>query len=153
VSRIIRVLAPATILFLAACGGSPDADAAAAPAESAAMAEPMRSVMVSSPADGSTVDGPAVTVDLMAHGFTVVPAGDSTPNSGHLHLFLDRDLSPAGQPIPKEPGFIVHMGDGASTYTFENVTPGEHRLIAVVGDALHVPVQPWLVDTVHFTVR
>ncbi len=142
------------ILFLAACGGSPDADAAAAaPAESAAPVEPMRSVMISSPAEGGTVDGPSVTVDLMAHGFTVVPAGDSTPNSGHLHLFLDRDLSPAGQPIPKEPGFIVHMGDGASTYTFDSVAPGEHRLIAVVGDALHVPLQPWLVDTVHFTVR
>jgi hypothetical protein len=85
----------------------------------------MPSVMISSPAEGGTVDGPSVTVDLMAHGFTVVPAGDSTPNSGHLHLFLDRDLSAPDQPIPTEPGYIVHMGNGASTYTFENVAPGE----------------------------
>ena len=80
-------------------------------------------------------------------------AGDTTPNTGHHHLFLDRNLSSPDIPIPAEPGFIVHMGDGSTSFTFENVTPGAHRLIAVVGDGLHIPLQPWVTDTVRFVVR
>jgi hypothetical protein len=33
------------------------------------------------------------------------------------------------------------------------IAPGPHRLIAMVGDAGHVPLQPLLVDTVNFVVR
>ncbi|MBW3535295.1 MAG: DUF4399 domain-containing protein [Gemmatimonadetes bacterium] len=110
-------------------------------------------VTIAEPADGDTVQGPEVHVTLDAAGFTVTMAGDTTPNSGHHHLFLDADVSEPGVPIPAEEGRIVHMGDGSSEYTFTNVSPGEHRLITVVGDALHVPLQPWLVDTVTFTVQ
>ena len=35
---------------------------------------------------------------------------------------------------------------------FEGVEPGEYTLIAVVADGVHVPLQPWVVDTVTFTV-
>jgi hypothetical protein len=45
------------------------------------------------------------------------------------------------------------MGDGSSTYSFTEVEPGEHRVIAVVADGVHVPLQPWVVDTVHVVVR
>jgi len=45
------------------------------------------------------------------------------------------------------------MGDGSSEFVFEGVAPGEHRLIAVVGDLVHMPLQPWVVDTVTFVVR
>lgn len=138
------------------CGGGADTDADAGEAmESAMPAETPaeRRVEIVSPADGATLDQGPVVVRLEAHGFAVVPAGDTTPNSGHHHLFLDRDVSAAGQPIPAEEGFIVHMGTGVSEYTFQNVAPGEHRLIAVVGDAVHVPLDPMLTDTVRFTVR
>lgn len=144
----------AALLFLTACGGDagsgePAVEAAAEPA----VAMPQREVTITSPAEGQVVEGPSVGVLMGAHGFVVVPAGDTTHNSGHLHLFLDRDLSPVGIPIPKEEGHIIHLGTGDIAYTFESVPPGEHRLIAVVGDALHVPLQPWVVDTVRFTVR
>jgi hypothetical protein len=109
-------------------------------------------VEIVSPAEGDTVLGPSVTVRLAAFGFAVVPAGDTTANSGHHHLFLDRDLSPAGQPIPVEPGRIAHLGTGASELVFETVESGEHVLIAVVGDHVHVPLEPPLVDTVRFVV-
>ena len=111
-----------------------------------------RSVEIASPADGDTVEGPNVTVELLAHGFEVVPAGDTTPNSAHHHLYLDRDVEQTDRPVPNEEGHIIHLGDGSSSYTFENVEPGEHRLIAVPGDAAHVPV-PGLRDTVNFTVQ
>lgn len=133
--------------------GEAGEESAGAAAERAVEAVAGPRVEIAEPADGDTVTGPSVTVRLVAHGFTVVTAGDTTANSGHHHLFLDRDLSPAGEPIPAEAGHIIHMGDGSESYTFENVEPGEHRLIAVVGDAVHVPLEPWVVDTVRFVVR
>jgi len=56
-------------------------------------------------------------------------------------------------PVPSVPGSIVHMGDASKSYVFENVEPGAHRIIAVIADGVHVPLQPWVVDTVNFTVN
>jgi hypothetical protein len=140
------------VLVLAACTGETET-ADTTPAASAMDAAPARSVQVVTPADGDTVQGPNITVRLLADGFTVVAAGDTTPNSGHHHVFLDRDVTPPDLPIPAEPGFIIHVGTGATEVTIEGVAAGEHRLIAVVGDAAHVPLQPWVVDTVRFVVR
>lgn len=150
-------------VLVSACAGEPevppDADGDAemeatgsgSMSADAAAGEPR--VEISSPQQGATVEGPDVTVELEAVGFQVVEAGDTTANSGHHHLFLDRDVSPAGAPIPTEEGYIIHMGTGAAEYTFEAVEAGEHQLIAVVGDAVHVPVDPPLADTVRFVVR
>lgn len=135
---------------LVACGDG-GGEAEARPGSATAVLS--RSIEITTPAAGSEVEGPVVLVQMQARGFTVTAAGDTTPNSGHLHLFLDRDVSPASIPIPTEEGHIVHMGTGGTEYTFEAVAPGEHRLIAVVGDAFHVPLQPWVVDTIFFTSR
>lgn len=116
-------------------------------------AEPTATVTILEPADGADVVGPAVTVRLGAAGVTIVPAGDMTPGTGHHHLYLDDDLAPPEAPIPTVPGRIVHLGTGVSEYVFEAVEPGAHRLIAVVADGAHVPLQPWVTDTVAFTVR
>lgn len=150
-ARVVTALTATAILW--ACGGeSADSAADSAPAIPAVtVTNP--TVQILEPADGSTIDGPSVTVTLSVTGLTIAMAGDTTAGTGHHHLFLDRDVSPAGEPMPAEPGFIVHKGDGSSTHTFESVAPGEHRLIAVVGDGLHIPLQPWVTDTVHFTVR
>lgn len=145
-SRLSLLLAG---LALAACGA--DAEPEAAPA--AAEPEMIASVEILAPADGSTVEGSSVTVRLSASGVRIVQAGDTTSGTGHHHLYLDDDLTPADQPVPSVPGRIIHMGDGSAEYTFEDVAPGEHRLIAVVADGVHVPLQPWVVDTVTFTVR
>ncbi len=139
----------------AACADAPEPSEApetAAP-ETAPAPATTASVRIIDPVEGVVVDGPQVTVTLQAEGTQILPAGDQTPNSGHHHLFLDADLSPAGEPIPSREGEIVHIGDGSGSYTFQNVTPGEHRLIAVLGDWQHIPVQPWVVDTVMITVR
>ena len=146
--------AGAFTMLLVACGKEPAPEPAAEATEpAAAPAAPTRAVEITSPAEGDTVTGPSVTVRLAARGFAVVPAGDTTPNSGHHHLFLDRDVSAAGTAIPAEAGFIIHLGNGADSTVIATVAPGEHRLIAVVGDAGHVPVDPSLVDTVRFVVR
>ncbi|MEX2473118.1 MAG: DUF4399 domain-containing protein [Gemmatimonadota bacterium] len=143
----------ACTLTLAACGGdSPETDAMPADETPAMSAGPVGTVSILSPAEGSEVEGSSVTVELSVSGFPIVEAGDMTVGTGHHHLYLDADLTPASEPVPTVEGSIIHMGDGSSTYTFENVAPGEHRLIAVVADGAHFPLQPWVVDTVTFRV-
>jgi hypothetical protein len=45
------------------------------------------------------------------------------------------------------------MGNGASEVVLQGISPGPHRLITMVGDAGHVPLEPLVVDTVNFSVR
>jgi len=137
-----------TCALVAACGGPSQDDGSNG--ASAATAQP--TVTIVSPADGSFQEEKDVEVVLR----TTVPiakAGDMTPDTGHHHLYLDADLGDMTQPIPSVPGSIVHMGDGSQSYTFENVGSGTHRIIAVVADGAHVPLQPPVVDTVEFVVE
>jgi hypothetical protein len=132
-------------LGLAACGGAEEA-AEEMPAATG-------TVTILEPANGATVTGPNVTVRLSVTNVPIVPAGDMTPGTGHHHLYLDADLAPMDGPVPTVPGSIVHMGNAASEFIFENVPPGQHRLIAVVADGVHVPLNPPVMDTVVFTVQ
>ena len=131
------------LVMIACAGGEADSDTMSDTAPG--------TVTIVTPSGGALVNGSTVTVQLSS-SVQILPAGDLTGGTGHHHLYLDADLTPADQPVPSVPGSIVHMGDGSSSYVFENVTPGEHRVIAVVADGVHVPLQPWVVDTVTFTV-
>ena len=143
-----------TLTLLAACGGEePQPPAQPADAPSATAEAPAPTVTILEPAQGSEVAGPAVMVHLDAVGIRIVPAGTLEEGTGHHHLYLDADLGEPGVAVPTVPGQIIHLGTGVSEYTFENVAPGEHRLIAVVADGMHVPLQPWVVDTITFVVR
>ncbi|MDH3270326.1 MAG: DUF4399 domain-containing protein [Gemmatimonadota bacterium] len=132
-------------LTLVACGGDSDTDATPETEETTG------TVTIVTPMEGALINGSTVTVQLSS-SVPIVPAGELTEGTGHHHLYLDADLTPADQPVPTVPGSIVHMGDASATYVFEGVAPGEHRIIAVVADGVHVPLQPWVVDTVRFTV-
>lgn len=142
-------------LFVAACGGDASEGGMSDDAMDGGMMsdEPIGSVSIDQPEAGVDVMGNEVTVSLSVQGFPIVQAGDMTPGTGHHHLFLDADVTPMGEPIPTVPGSIVHMGDGSSEYTFTDVTPGQHRLIAVVADGAHVPLNPPVMDTIMFTVN
>ncbi len=142
-----------SVALASACGGEPPADTEEAGAEEAAPAATMASVTIGSPSDGAAIMTADVTVTLTVDGVQIVPAGDMTAGTGHHHLYLDADLAAEGTPVPTVPGSIIHMGDGSAEYTFEGVGPGEHRLIAVVADGIHVPLDPPVVDTVMFTVN
>lgn len=131
-------------LIATACGGAESGDEG--------MDGPIGTVAITSPTEGAEVVGPDVTVQLGVSGFELRPAGDLTRGTGHHHLYLDTDVTDPREPVPTLPQSVIHMGDASSTYTFENVEPGEHRIIAVVADGVHVPLQPWVVDTVNFTV-
>lgn len=146
----------ALLLFavgITACGSdAPETmEEAEAPATTPVATTP--EVRIVSPTEGEELEGSSVTVQLEVSGIEIVPAGDTASGTGHHHLYLNADLAPFDVPIPAVPGQVIHMGDGSSSFTFEGVEPGEHRVIAVVGDGVHVPLQPPVVDTVRFTVR
>ena len=148
---------PLSVIFLAgsvlACGDTPPADepVEAVPEEEVSTADAR--VMITGPEEGAVFMGDQVTVELVVAGVAIAPAGALVPGTGHHHLYLDADLTDGSVPVPSVPGSIIHMGDGASEYIFEGVSPGEHRLIAVLADGVHMPLQPWVVDTIRFTVN
>ena len=109
-------------------------------------------VKITTPARGVTVSGP-VKVTLVASGVEIVPATDERPGTGHHHLFVDRDVTPVDDTIPRGVTGIIHLGRGQTEFVLDSLKPGPHRVIAVVADWKHVPLKPLVVDTVRFTVK
>ncbi|NIN72500.1 MAG: DUF4399 domain-containing protein [Gemmatimonadetes bacterium] len=120
--------------------------------EPASTAESVPAAVILTPQDGDEVTGPSFTIQLAAENIALRPAGVDEPNSGHLHLFIDREPTPAGQVIPNEPG-IVHLGQAQTEYLLEGLEPGEHVVIAALADYLHVRFPDARTDTVRFRVR
>lgn len=139
---LAAILLPLTVL--ACAGDTASEDGTAGEPEAG-------TVTIITPMNGALINGNQISVTL-ASTVEILPAGDLTEGSGHHHLYLNADLTPADQPVPSVPGSIIHMGDASASYVFEDVEPGEYTLIAVVADGVHVPLQPWVVDTVTFTV-
>ena len=110
------------------------------------------SVQIVLPAEGPFEEGSSVMVTLEVSGLTIAPAGTTDPGTGHHHLMIDRDLPVGGLLIPSFPG-QVHLGQGQVEYEIEGLDAGEHMVIAVVGDGTHVPLDPWVVDTVTFVIE
>lgn len=111
------------------------------------------SVQIVLPAEGEILEeGSSVMVTLEVSGLTIAIAGTTDPGTGHHHLMVDRDLPVGGLLIPSFPG-QVHLGQGQVEYEIEGLDAGEHMIIAVVGDGTHVPLDPWVVDTVRFVIE
>lgn len=146
------------LAVLVACGGDDAAEEAEMPEEMAEaptmeMEDDRPRVEITAPADGSTVDGSEVTVTLATHGARVEAADNrQTEGRGHHHIFLDDDVTAPGEPIPPTSETVIHMGDGSEEYTFSDLEPGEHRVIAVFAYGDHVPNAGVAQDTVTFTV-
>ena len=153
--RIRRIvwLPAAGLLALAGCGdAAPEAEAPAETEIPAAGPMSAGAVSVAQPMDGSEVTGPNVEIVLETTGVSVVEAGVMDSGTGHHHIFLDVDVTPMDEVIPAGVEGIIHKGDGTSVHTLEGVAPGEHRLIAVLADGMHIPLDPAVVDTIFFTV-
>lgn len=101
-------------------------------------------------APATSPSGQPVVVDVKVEGLTVVKAdGDTSGATGHLHVFVDREPTPAGQAIPVEAG-IIHSA--ATRIEVPGLSPGEHTLWVVAGDGVHVPLDPKVMDKVTVTV-
>lgn len=114
------------------------------------------SVTVQGPAVQATAPatakvGEPVTVDVTVQGFTIKAAdGDTSGTSGHLHLFVDREPTAAGQPIPREPG-VIHTTE--TSVKVPDLAAGEHTIWVVAGDGNHVPLSPPVIARVAVTVQ
>jgi hypothetical protein len=155
-NKLAPVISAATLVLISACG-QPEAEAPAAQAPAAeapateavvvdeaaglprSASAPNASLFFITPADGATVSSP-FTIEFGATGMTVVPAGVNDAHSGHHHLLVDTGLPALDLPIPADPNHI-HFGDG-STSTELTLDPGEHTLLLLLGDHLHIPHEP-----------
>ncbi|MFS8638634.1 MAG: DUF4399 domain-containing protein [Gemmatimonadota bacterium] len=139
-----RLVVPMLLFGAVACGAAGTADAEREAAERVA------TVRIVEPVDGAELSG-EVRVVLAAENIEIVPAGDTRPNSGHHHLFLNRETTPLGEAIPVGEPDIVHLGQAQTEYVFRDLAPGEYTLVAVIGDFAH-RVIPQVADTVRFRV-
>jgi hypothetical protein len=109
-------------------------------------------VEITEPANGATVSRP-VKVVLIATGVQITPATDSTPGTGHHHLFVDHDVTPASDTMPRGVTGIIHLGRGQTEFVLDSLKAGKHRVVAVIGDHNHRSLNPMAADTVEFTVK
>ena len=109
-------------------------------------------VMIVEPADGAVVEEGPVRVVMEVEGLEVVMAGVMDPGTGHHHLVVNGDVDWAA-PIPYDPGVHYHMGQAETELTLEDLPPGEHRIISVVADGVHIPLDPPVADTITIVVR
>lgn len=114
--------------------------------------QPGATVEIVEPADGAVVEGPDVRVVLAAGGIEIAPVAEAREGTAHHHLFVDQDLTPLSAGIPAGVDGIIHLGGGESEFVLEDMEPGEHRVIALLADFGHVPLDPPAADTVRFTV-
>lgn len=93
-----------------------------------------------------------VNVDAVVEGVQLAKAdGDVSGRTGHLHVFIDRDPTPAGQPIPVGDPAIIHSA--TSPISLPALAPGAHTIWVVVGNGAHVPLDPPVMDKLTITVQ
>jgi hypothetical protein len=109
-------------------------------------------VTINTPAEGDTVRGSAVHITLEASGVELAPVAEQRPGTAHHHLFLDTEPGSPDAPIPSGVAGIIHLGQAQTSFHWDSVPPGEHRIIAVLGNPSHVPLAPLAADTVNFVV-
>ena len=110
-------------------------------------------VTIISPKEGEHVAAGNVTVEVNLTNFTLVdPVGQpNAPGEGHLHYYLDAPIPTNASEIaiPKTGGYAISTN---LSYTWENVTPGEHNFSVQVVNNDHTPIIPLVFDIVNVTV-
>ena len=96
--------------------------------------------------------GQPVVVTVQVQGVQLIKAnGDTSGKTGHLHLFIDREPTPANESIPKPAdGSIIHTAD--TSIPVPNLAKGDHTIWVVLGNGAHEPWNPPVMDKITFTV-
>jgi hypothetical protein len=139
-----------SVLTLAACAGAEEGDSGSAASDAGEATASQATVRIVEPADGATVDSP-VRIVLEVNGLRIVPAGTEEEGTGHHHVIIDGEAPPSGVPIPSTEGY-VHLGQ-AQTETEVELEPGEHTIVAAVGDFAHRSLDPPVEHTIRIVVR
>ncbi|NLA37869.1 MAG: hypothetical protein GX882_00490, partial [Methanomicrobiales archaeon] len=89
---------------------------------------PVVNLTIISPEEGASVAAGNVTVEVNLTNFTLVePTGqENAPGEGHLHFYLDAPI-PTNENVPAIPETGDYVISTNTSYTWENVTPGEHN--------------------------
>ena len=145
-----RLAAPLGVLMLSlGCSAEPNSDAGNAADKSAALPR----ISIVEPDEGASLNASSVLIVLSAENIALAPAGDTTPGTGHHHLFINAPILPAvGEPIPAGIQGIVHLGKAQTSYELTNLAPGEYTVISVIGDLAHRRLDQ-VADTVRFRVN
>lgn len=153
--RKIQMSAGLVALFVvtvvSAC--DPDEDPPVDTVADAVPADDIVLVSIIEPIAGVAIPSGNVRIVLTTANLQILPAGTNEPGSGHHHLIVDSDLPSMDQPIPSITGRYIHLGKGQTEFLLENLESGDHTVIALVGDYLHIPLDPPVADTVTFSVN
>ena len=87
-----------------------------------------------------------VVVDVVVEGVGIVPPdGNTSGGTGHFAVFIDREPTDAGAPVPKERG-IVTTAD--QRIVLEGLGSGEHEIWVVLVNGAGAPFEPLVADMV-----
>ena len=159
--RPVLSLLPAALLVLGLAGCAAEEPEPAAEPEAAAADHGEHAEMAAAgapriffvePAMGATVTSP-VRIVFGAENFTIEPRveGEIHHGAGHHHIGIDTQCLAPGIIIPNAAPW-VHFGDGSSQIEVQ-LPPGEHHLVAQVGDGEHRTIDaPGLCAELHVIV-
>lgn len=88
-----------------------------------------------SPTHGMTITSP-FSVTMSVENLTLEPAGEPKAGSGHLHITVNGDCTPAGEVIIKDDTHL-HYGQGQSEGTL-TLPAGIHKLCLQAADGAHI---------------
>ncbi len=92
------------------------------------------------------VEGNVVSLPINVEGIDIkAPDGDDTGESGHFHVFIDKEPVEVGEVIPREAG-VVHSAD--NPIKLYGLSPGEHEFTVVLGDGTHTRIEEGIEDSV-----
>ena len=108
-------------------------------------------VTITSPEEGASIPAGNVTVEVNLTNFTLVePTGQPMPRARPPALLPDARYRRTQAPLPSQrPAAVISTN---LSYTWENVTPGEHNFSVQVVHNDHTPLIPLVYDTVNVTV-
>ena len=147
--RLGMVLAAAAVFSIApllfSCASSPATT-------TATTSVPTPTLTITSPGNNVFQIGD-VAVSVNVTGFNVVDKQGqaAVPGEGHIHYFLDV-AAPTTPGQPAIPPSGVWATSAATTYTFHNVTGGQHTINVELVNNDHTPLVPPVVATVNFLV-
>jgi Domain of unknown function (DUF4399) len=96
--------------------------------------KPKGRVFFVEPKDGAEIEGP-VKVVMGVEEMKIQPAGEVVEGTGHHHLLINQDFTPAGQVIATDDTHR-HFGKG-QTEEVLNLPPGSYKLTLQFADGLH----------------
>jgi len=136
------------IIWPCGVGGSPELLALKLGAERNAP-----QVMISSPKDGAVLPQDDVTISVDVENFDLVEkqGEQNSGGEGHLHYYMDVPVPavPGRSAIAAE-GMYAHTAD--TSYTWQNVTPGEHNFSVQLVNNDHTALAMPLTDKISITV-